>query len=143
MALPGFFTHSAITAGITVRVAPRYLAEQSDPSAQHYVWTYHVRLENHGPASVQLLSRHWFITDGENRVSEVEGEGVVGEQPHIAPGGSYDYISGCPLPTPTGSMVGTYTLEGPDGCFSVAIPAFALVATPPSPSPPKPSASAA
>lgn len=135
MALPGFFTHSATTRGITVRVAPRFLAEQSDPARSHYVWSYHVRVENHGETPVQLLRRHWVITDGDGRVSEIEGEGVVGEQPHIAPGSSFDYISGCPLPTPSGSMAGSYTVEGEGGCFAVAIPSFALASHPPSPSP--------
>jgi len=135
MHMAGFFSHSATTRGITVRVAPRYLVEQSDPARHHFVWSYHVRVENHSPAEVQLLRRHWIITDGDGRVSEVEGEGVVGEQPHIAPGGSFDYISGCPLPTPSGSMVGSYTVEGEDGCFEVAIPAFALATPPASPSP--------
>lgn len=137
MALPGFFAHSAITNGITVRVAPRYLAEQSDPAGQHFVWSYHIRLENQGEASVQLLRRHWIITDGQGLVSEVDGEGVVGEQPHIAPGGSFDYVSGCPLSTPAGVMVGTYTFEGPDGRFEVAIPSFALTSRPPSAAPPR------
>lgn len=135
MPLAGFFSHSATTGGIIVRVAPRYLAEQSEPARHHHVWSYHVRVENHSQVPIQLLRRHWIITDGDGRVSEVEGEGVVGEQPHIEPGGSFDYISGCPLPTPSGSMVGTFNVEGPDGCFDVAIPAFALATPPASPSP--------
>lgn len=139
MPLSGFFTHSATTSGITVRVAPRYLADQSDPASSHYLWSYHIRLENHRDTPVQLMRRHWIITDGQGRVSEVEGEGVVGEQPHIAPGSSFDYISGCPLPTSSGTMVGHFTLEGADGCFDVAVPSFALASHPPSPSPPSPS----
>jgi ApaG protein len=135
MALSGFFAHSVTTQGITVRVAPRFLADQSDPSRSHYVWSYHVRVENHGDTAVQLLRRHWIITDGEGQVSEIEGEGVVGEQPHIAPGGSFDYISGCPLPTPNGAMKGSYTVESETGCFEVAIPSFALASHPSSPSP--------
>ncbi len=130
MKMEGFFAHSATTNGITVRVAPRFLPEQSDPNGHRFVWSYHVRVENHSNDIVQLLRRHWIITDGVGRMSEVEGEGVVGEQPVIPPGGSFDYISGCPLPTPRGSMVGRYHMDGPDGGFDVVIPPFALVRPP-------------
>jgi ApaG protein len=130
MKMDGFFAHSTTTRGITVRVAPRFLPEQSDPGSHRFVWSYHVRVENHSDDIVQLLRRHWIITDGEGRVSEVEGEGVVGEQPVIPPGGSFDYVSGCPLPTPRGGMTGRYHMDGPDGGFDVVIPSFALVRPP-------------
>jgi len=124
--LRGFFGYSETTEDITVRVAPRFLAEQSDPDGGRWVWSYHVRIENGGTEPVQLLRRHWLITDGDGRVSEVDGEGVVGEQPLIAPGGSFDYISGCPLPTAHGTMVGEYLMERAGHCFAVTIPSFQL-----------------
>lgn len=126
MPLEGFFAHSATTRGITVRVASRFLPEQSDVRGHRFVWSYHVRIENHSTATVQLLRRHWIITDGNGRMSEVEGEGVVGAQPEIHPGGSFDYISGCPLPTPNGDMKGSYYMESSDGGFDVAVPQFLL-----------------
>ena len=126
MPLSGFFSYAKTTDGVTVRVAPRFLPEQSDAESGRWVWSYHVRIENEGDQPVQLLRRHWIITDGDGRVSEVDGEGVVGEQPLIPPGGSFDYISGCPLPTPHGQMVGEYLMERADECFRVLIPAFSL-----------------
>jgi ApaG protein len=124
-----FFPHVAETAGITVRVSVSFLAEQSEPQRGRWFWAYHIRIENDGAQGVQLLTRHWIITDGRGARHAVEGEGVVGEQPFIAPGGSYDYVSGCPLPTPTGSMQGTYHVMGEDGeGFDIAIPKFALTA---------------
>jgi len=121
-----FFPYAETTAGITVRVAPRYLDDQSDPEAGQYAWSYHVRLENGTDDDVQLIARHWIITDGDGRVQDVRGEGVVGEQPVIAPGGSFDYVSGCPLPTPSGTMHGTYAMAAREQLFEVTIPAFVL-----------------
>src|SRR5690606_24850920 len=93
----------------------------------HFVWAYNVRISNNSSESVQLLSRHWRITDALGRTQEVRGPGVVGEQPHIAPGRSFEYASGAPLPTPSGMMVGSYELQTDDGRrFEVAIPAFSL-----------------
>jgi ApaG protein len=126
MALSGFFAQSLTTDGVIVRVSPRFLPEQSDAEAGRWVWSYHIRIENIGERPVQLLRRHWIITDGEGRISEVDGEGVVGEQPLIAPGGSFDYISGCPLPTPSGEMAGAYLMERDGECFRVQIPPFRL-----------------
>jgi ApaG protein len=127
--IDSLFPFAATTGPITVRVSVSYLPEQSHPALGRWFWAYHVRIENHGEAAVQLLTRHWRITDGRDQVSEVEGEGVVGEQPLIAPGGSFDYVSGCPLPTPEGGMVGTYVMEMTDGSqMLAAIPAFPLVA---------------
>jgi ApaG protein len=120
------FPYAATTGAITVRVAPRYLADQSDPARGYHVWAYQVRIENAAEAPVQLLSRHWIITDGHGRIEEVAGDGVVGVQPVIGPGQAYDYVSGCPLATPTGTMHGHYTLVSAGARFDVAIPAFAL-----------------
>jgi ApaG protein len=126
VSLGGFFGVSQTTGAVTVRIAPRFLSEHSDPASGRWVWSYHVRIENHGAEPVQLLRRHWTITDGEGRVSEIDGEGVVGEQPLIAPGGSFDYVSGCPLPTPRGAMSGHYLMESQGRCFDVQIPSFTL-----------------
>ena len=129
MSLPGLFTSVATTEGITVRVQPRYAGDQSDPGNGHWVWHYHIRIENGSGMTVQLIDRYWIITDGQGVRKDVMGEGVVGEQPVIEPGGSYDYVSGCPLPTAEGSMVGSYTMEMGDGSqMLVAIPQFPLVA---------------
>jgi ApaG protein len=123
------FPNVATTRDITVRVAVSYLAEQSDPSINRWFWSYHVRIENGSQRSVQLLSRNWRITDGRGAVHEVQGEGVVGEMPLIAPAGSFDYVSGCPLDTPNGSMSGSYRMVDEEGgSFDVEIPHFALIA---------------
>lgn len=112
-----------------VRVSVSYLPEQSDPARGRWFWAYHIRLENEGAFAVQLLTRHWIITDGRGQRHSVEGEGVVGEQPLIEPGASFDYVSGCPLSTPAGSMQGSYHMMGSDGLgFDVDIPKFALIA---------------
>lgn len=117
----------AETDGLLVKVRPSYLAGQSDPEAGRWVWAYQVEIVNLTPLAVQLISRHWIITDATGRVDEVQGPGVVGEQPVIQPGDSYAYASGCPLPTPSGSMVGTYAMEDATGRrFEAAIPAFSL-----------------
>lgn len=126
-----FFPNVARTRDVIVRVAVSYLAEQSNPALSRWFWSYHVRVENAADRSVQLLSRTWKIVDGRGTVHEVQGEGVVGETPLIAPGSSFDYVSGCPLDTPTGSMSGSYRMVDEDGSvFDVAIPRFTLVAPP-------------
>ena len=123
------FPNVATTRAITVRVAVSYLSEQSDPSLNRWFWSYHVRIENASERSVQLLSRSWRIMDGRGTLHEVHGEGVVGEMPLIAPGGSYDYVSGCPLDTPTGEMSGSYRMVDEEGgSFDVDIPRFVLLA---------------
>ena len=115
------------TRTIRVTVKPFYLDEQSSPSEDHYVWAYHVRIENMGDDTVQLRTRHWHITDANGRVHEVRGAGVVGEQPVLRPGEAFEYTSGTPLATPSGIMVGDYAMETEDGeRFTVAIPAFSL-----------------
>ena len=127
--MKAFFPNVEETAGVTVRVSVSYLPEQSEPARGRWFWAYHVRIENEGAQAVQVLTRHWIITDGRGARHTVEGEGVVGEQPVIQPGGSFDYVSGCPLATPTGSMQGSYHVIGADGsAFDVAIPKFALTA---------------
>jgi ApaG protein len=119
--------YSAVTADISVSVRPIFLEDQSSPTDNHFVWAYHVRIENRGHATVQLRNRHWVITDAIGRVQEVRGAGVVGEQPVLKPGESFEYTSGTPLPTPSGIMAGTYQMERENGeRFDVAIPAFSL-----------------
>src|SRR5207253_11438150 len=102
------FPNVALTRGIAVRVAVSFLTEQSDPTADRWFWSYHVRIENGSEVAVQLLSRSWSIVDGCVSVHEVVGEGVVGAMPLIAAGASFDYVSGCPLETPLGVMSVTY-----------------------------------
>jgi ApaG protein len=121
------FPHSATTHGVTVRVSVTYLPEQSEPARGRWFWAYHIRLENDGERPVQLLTRHWIITDGRGARHSVQGEGVVGEQPLLEPGASFDYVSGCPLATPNGAMQGSYRMVGEDGrTFDVDIPRFPL-----------------
>ena len=128
-ALSVLFPNVARTRDIIVRAAVSYLAEQSNPSLNRWFWSYHIRIENGADLSVQLLSRSWRIVDARGTVHEVQGEGVVGETPLIAPGSSFDYVSGCPLDTPSGSMSGSYRMVDEDGSvFDIAIPRFALVA---------------
>ncbi|VXC66061.1 Protein ApaG [Sphingomonas sp. 8AM] len=125
--MEALFTDAATTEDVTVRVSVSYLAEQSEPGRGRWFWAYHIRIENDGAGAVQLLTRHWIITDGNGARHTVEGEGVVGEQPVIQPEGSYDYVSGCPLATPSGAMQGSYRMLAEDGrVFDVAIPRFAL-----------------
>jgi ApaG protein len=119
--------YSAVTHSIEVSVEPFYLAERSDPSEERYVWGYRITIDNQSSERVKLLSRYWHITDGAGRVEEVSGAGVVGEQPELDPGDSYQYMSGCPLTTPSGIMVGRYTMRNEQGhTFDVEIPAFSL-----------------
>ena len=122
------FPNLAVTRGIAVRVAVSFLAEQSDPNSDRWFWSYHVRIENGSERAVQLLSRRWSIVDGRGAVHEVIGEGVVGEMPLIAPGASFDYVSGCPLDTPSGAMSGISRMVDEDGsAFDVDIPRFQLL----------------
>jgi ApaG protein len=115
------------TRSITISVRPFYLEEQSSPEEEHYVWAYKVNIENISGETVTLLNRHWRITDSLGRLHEVQGAGVVGEQPVLKPGDSFEYTSGTPLHTPSGIMVGTYEMESDDGeRFLVDIPAFSL-----------------
>jgi ApaG protein len=119
--------YRSTTRGIQITVEPAYMAEQSLPQSGRYFWSYTIEIANLGEETVTLLSRYWKITDGNGKIQEVRGEGVVGEQPTIGPGSSFTYTSGCPLETPQGIMVGAYVMEGPGGeMFSVDIPAFSL-----------------
>jgi ApaG protein len=119
--------YAKTTRGITVSVKPFYLEDQSSPAESHYVWAYRVRIENNSEETVQLMRRHWHITDAMGRVQEVNGAGVVGEQPMLRPGESYEYTSGTPLPTSSGIMTGAYQMESEGGeQFDIAIPAFSL-----------------
>jgi len=119
--------YSATTNAIRVTVEPTFLEDQSAPSDDHYVWAYQVTIENTGGDTVQLINRHWRITDAMGRMQEVKGEGVVGEQPRLAPGEQFEYTSGTPLGTPSGIMMGTYEMEDEAGArFEIDIPAFSL-----------------
>lgn len=119
--------YEAVTQGILVRVEPRFLPDQSDENEPRFVWAYTVEIENHGRRRVQLLSRRWLITDALNRLETVVGEGVVGEQPTLAPQEAFRYTSICPLATPSGEMRGAYQMVDDDGeVFEVDIPAFSL-----------------
>ena len=112
---------------IRVQVQSFYIEEQSDPITNRYVFAYQVSIRNEGAVAARLLSRHWIITDANGHIQEVEGEGVVGEQPYLAPGQDYSYTSGAMLETPVGSMHGSYRLLGDDGIqFDAEIPAFTL-----------------
>ncbi|SFO09086.1 Co2+/Mg2+ efflux protein ApaG [Sphingomonas sp. OK281] len=127
--MKALFPNAATTDGVTVRVSVSYLPEQSEPERGRWFWAYHIRLENEGTETVQLLTRHWVITDGRGARHSVEGEGVVGEQPVIEPGASFDYVSGCPLATPSGAMQGSYQMVRENGAvFAVEIPRFSLFA---------------
>ncbi|MFP3873181.1 MAG: Co2+/Mg2+ efflux protein ApaG [Thiohalophilus sp.] len=110
-----------------VDVETAYIEEQSDPEQNRYVFSYTITIRNEGSVPAKLLSRHWIITDAEGKVQEVEGEGVVGEQPHLKPGDGFRYTSGTVLETPVGSMQGTYHMLADDGVeFEAEIPAFTL-----------------
>ena len=111
----------------TVETDPQYLAEQSDPAADRYVFAYTIYVRNTGEVTAQLVSRHWIITDANDRVQEVRGPGVVGEHPILKPGESFEYTSGIPLDTPVGRMRGSYQCVGEDGtAFEVPIAEFIL-----------------
>ncbi len=115
------------TGDIVVSVEPHFLDDQSTPEEGHFVWAYSVKIENQGSETVQLLKRHWRITDALGATREVRGAGVVGEQPILKPGQSFEYTSGTPLSTPSGIMVGIYEMRDDAGrVFDVEIPAFSL-----------------
>ncbi len=119
--------YSKTTHSINVTIEPVFLEDQSLPLDNHYVWAYQVWIENQGAETVQLISRTWRVTDANGVISEVKGEGVVGEKPLITPGTTYHYTSGAPLATPSGMMEGTYHMQTQSGeVFEVSIPAFSL-----------------
>ena len=123
----GGAAYSKITENIMVSVTPVYLTERSRPADGLYVWAYQVRIENQGSRSVTLRNRHWRITNADGHTETVDGEGVIGERPVLAPGDVYEYTSGTPLSTSSGIMVGSYDMESEEGkIFAVDIPAFSL-----------------
>jgi ApaG protein len=121
------FTSESTTRGIRVSVLSEYAADRSRPSLQQWFFLYTITITNEGSETVQLLSRHWIITDGAGHVEEVRGPGVVGQQPVLEPGAAFTYTSGCPLTTPFGTMEGTYQMVTRTGeSFDVRIPPFTL-----------------
>ena len=119
--------YERVTHGIRVAVKPAYLEDQSEPEEGKYLWSYTITIENRGDETVQLISRYWQITDATGRVQEVRGPGVVGAQPVLAPGQSFEYTSGCPLPTASGIMAGRYQMQRLAGeSFEAEIPPFLL-----------------
>ena len=119
--------YSSTTSNVTVSVKPVFLDHESAPEKNIYVWAYTVRIQNGGEEQVQLRTRHWKITDAYGRTQEVHGPGVVGEQPVLKPGETFEYTSGTPLSTPSGIMTGSYSMQTADGrMFDVDIPAFSL-----------------
>jgi ApaG protein len=118
---------TAVTQGVRVTVQSQYLPERSSPAGKTYVFAYTVRIVNEGTETAKLISRHWIITDGDGRVQEVRGDGVVGAQPVLRPGEHFEYTSGCALPTPRGTMHGTYQMRRDNGeMFDATIAPFAL-----------------
>jgi len=119
--------YRAVTREIEVTVTPRFVSERSSPSNGYYFWTYTIAITNRGQDTVQLKTRHWRITDAAGRLQEVNGPGVVGEEPALKPGESFEYTSGVPLPTPSGFMSGRYGMVTETGeRFDIEIPAFSL-----------------
>jgi ApaG protein len=114
---------------IDIKVQPAFIAEQSDPEKNHYVFSYTVTIRNNGSTAAKLLTRHWIITDGDGLIQEVKGEGVIGEQPHLQPGEGFQYTSGTFMNTPYGTMHGSYQMISDSGeKFDVKIPSFQLAA---------------
>lgn len=117
--------YSAITQNIQVEVVPSYVPERSDPENKQYFYAYKIRITNHGDVSARVIHRHWKIKDGNGKVYEVQGSGVIGEQPMLAPGDSYEYTSFCPLHSPYGNMRGKYQMIDEFGNrFWVEVPVF-------------------
>jgi ApaG protein len=117
----------AVTRGISVSVEPTYLEANSSAAHSQYVWAYRVLIENNGQETVQLLSRHWMISNARGEYTEVKGPGVIGEQPILNPGQTFSYTSGAPLDTPSGMMGGSYRMETDSGeQFDIEIPTFSL-----------------
>ncbi len=123
----GVRVSNALTQGIRIEVKTQYLSDRSSPASRQYVFAYTIRISNEGTKTAQLKSRHWVITDGNGKVEEVRGDGVIGAQPTLRPGEHFEYTSGCALVTPRGSMHGTYQMVRDDGTkFDAVIAPFAL-----------------
>jgi len=119
--------YQAVTRNIAVTVSPRFLPERSSSEKSRYFWAYTIEIRNRGDITVQLKTRHWRIIDGVGQMQDVRGAGVVGEEPVLEPGASFEYTSGVPLPTPSGFMAGTYGMVTPEGeHFEIEIPTFSL-----------------
>jgi len=119
---------NTLTRGVRIIAEPRFVPEQSDPDGGVFVFGYHITIRNEGETPVQLRSRHWIITNGEGMVEEVRGPGVVGYQPVIAPGEQFQYVSGCPLDTPVGTMHGSFQMVSTQGdAFEASIAPFRLM----------------
>ena len=119
--------YSATTHNIRVSVEPEFLDQESAPEDNEYLWAYHIQIENQGSETVQLRTRHWLITDANGQTVEVHGEGVVGKQPVLKPGQSFEYSSGTPLTSPSGVMRGSYEMSLENGTgIEVTIPVFSL-----------------
>ena len=119
--------YQAETHGVRVTASPKFMDSESTPDQGRYFWAYTIEIVNLSDRTMQLMTRHWVITDGRGEVHEVRGEGVVGKQPVLQPGESFSYTSGCPLMTPDGSMSGSYAMLGEDGAaFEVEVPLFPL-----------------
>jgi len=119
--------YKSVTNDIRVVVEPEFLDDRSQPERGHYFWAYRIEITNLGHKTAQLTHRHWRITDANGQLEEVRGPGVVGEQPTLKPGETFNYTSGCPLTTPSGIMVGSYRFVDDDGeAFEVSVPAFSL-----------------
>ena len=119
--------YTATTSDITVQVMPLFLEDESEPDEHRYIWAYNIKITNNGGRTVQLLNRYWQITDAMGKTEEVRGPGVIGKQPVLSPGDTFEYTSGCPLSTPSGVMVGSYEMRGEDGrLFDIEVPAFSL-----------------
>ena len=121
-------TSTAVTHGVRVDVVAYFSSEHSNPAASRWFFLYTIRITNEGEATVQLLNRHWTIVDGAGHTEEVHGPGVVGEQPVLKPGQAFEYTSGCPLPTPFGSMAGIFDMERENGTeFEAEVALFQLM----------------
>jgi ApaG protein len=121
------YPYEAETNGVCIRVRPVFVDEQSSPEDDRFLWAYHIEIENRGRHTLQLMTRHWRITDGDGRIQHVDGAGVIGKQPVLHPGARFEYSSGCPLTTPCGMMQGAYRFEDETGAsVEATIPLFAL-----------------
>ena len=119
--------YTAVTRNIQITAIPEFVRERSDPDSAQYFWAYTIEIANLGEVTIQLTHRHWTITDANGHVQEVNGRGVIGEQPVLKSGETFRYTSGCPLPTPSGIMRGSYRMVSEDGAaFDAEIPAFSL-----------------